>query len=943
MLGLSLALFLAACCGTSESIGLSSAPLSTDAESTGSDKASAEESLMRREPRHGHRLAFIVDAHGDASPAGPQQQDDSWKQQQPRGPKVQTLQPVQQQHQQERQQPQPQQQQHQQQQHHHQQQHQHKEQKQQVLHAPKQQEAQQKEHHASKGGSGDVDQQLPLQHQHVQQQHQYQKQKRQPTNRAHGSSDVNSQPLNRGHEAVSTHLGNSTNTNTTQTQGSPLLLFSDLGFLGKALVAIVIIEVIAALLFELLFKGWSASQNDTGAQPGDAVSNPHRRLKPGSMFTGMWTLARPYFVSSKGATGRWCASCIFGFGLMSLFIAWVHNIWHKEWWDLFSKADAKRFPYLLGFFVLLAICVMLNSTYQQYLRSWLYIDMREYMTLSLTQRWLRCHTHYIIQLQSDPSNSENANAEVKTVDNPDQRIQEDVGLFVDSAVDIVPGFLSSCGMLLVFVPVVAYHEPAKAFGVIHCPGWLLYMAIIYSALGVVCTHILGWRLAGTNFDRQRREADFRQLAQHVKEHGESVALYSSERVEEERLRKQFDLIKDVQWEQMGLQKRLGFFTSAFGFIQFLVPFFMLAPSYFNHEVSLGDLFQLTSAIGNVAGSLDWFVNAYSELAQWRAIADRLLSFEAKIAEVEAMQAKAPSQPGFPEPKFRNTDPTRKQPLVFKMDANDGEDDFENGAGENGRSGADNAAFSACIGEVRLPNGEAVWRNVEICLRPGQRLLISGPEGVGKSILFKALAGLWPYVSESHIQSSEEALFVPQRPALPKNCTLAEALAYPDPRSGYTNVELLSALQQVNLEELLVQQRTRGPLKNESVDGEVGSTGTTALWNKEQALEYVDNWGTLLSPGQQQRLALGHVLLKRPKLLFLDEAISNMGKVAAKELYESVLKLLPEDAVVVSVSHDVSLMESLHDLHLTVVGTGETKELKLAAEVLTGDSGSSSAY
>lgn len=670
-------------------------------------------------------------------------------------------------------------------------------------------------------------------------------------------------------------------------------LFS-LEFLIRVLLVLVLVELLAAILFEWSHRRWI---NVDFSRPLPAL--PEQRRTPiGRMFVGFPHLMRPYFCHPSGVKGRICALTILALGLLGLFFSYVHNMWQKEWWDLFNKADAKRFPELMGCYALLVIAWILNSVYVGYVRSWLYIDWREFMTWQFMQRWLASHSHFLIQLSRGGQGQ-------KRVDNPEQRLQEDIHLFIENALSIIPEFLASAGSLCVFVPVVLWLEPEKAFGVVRCPGWLLYLAILYSFVGSMATHVIGWPMVNFSFAKQRYEADFRHAALHVRDQAESVALYSSEATEEVSLRQQFERIKMVQWRQMIITKRLTFFTSAYGFVQFLVPFFILAPSYFRRDLSLGDLFQLTGALGNVANSTDWFLRVYGTLTNWRATADRLISFEAAIACVQVQATHCAS--------------SLKQPL--------------SGGGES-------ALLQAEIKEVRLPDGEVLWKDIHLELQRGQRALISGPEGVGKSILFKALAGVWPHVDGCSVRlpidDPSQVLFVPQRPALPKRCSLGQALAYPELRGAYSDEAMLRALRDVHLEHLVLEASPDSdggssgaaqsvdscpePAPEPLAEAAVGADGPVAAL--PVGLDRVEDWSSRLSPGQQQRLAMGHVLLRRPAVLFMDEATASVGKEGAAELISTVLRQLPRDAVVISISHDVGVLEPLHDVHFTACSAEE---------------------
>lgn len=261
-------------------------------------------------------------------------------------------------------------------------------------------------------------------------------------------------------------------------------------------------------------------------------------------------------------------------------------------------------------------------------------------------------------------------------------------------------------------------------------------------------------------------------------------------------------------------------------------------------------------------------------------------------------------------------------------------------------------MQAEIAEVRLPEGEALWKDVRLRLGRGEHALISGPEGAGKSILFKALAGVWPHVTGSCVRlpvdNPEQVLFVPQRPALPKRCSLGQALAYPELRSSYSDEVMLKALRDVRLEQLALEAPPEGEDGAGSCGGDfeeegperapeglgavdaadLAGGGDGAGAGPALGLNRVEDWGSRLSPGQQQRLAIGHVLLRRPMALFLDEVTANVGKESAAELYRTVFQRLPPGAVVVSISHDVDILEPLHDLHLTACdGDGSAKQLR----------------
>lgn len=317
------------------------------------------------------------------------------------------------------------------------------------------------------------------------------------------------------------------------------------------------------------------------------------------------------------------------------------------------------------------------------------------------------------------------------------------------------------------------------------------------------------------------------------------------------------------------------------------------------------MFQLTSALGHVSNSLDVLVHSYAAIAEWRATTMRLLSFEQALISVKSSAQSNNS-------------------IIKYGNGSLGPSSSADGPEKSGN-------FRMCISEIKLPDGQPLWKDLKLEIYRGQRVLISGPEGIGKSILFKALAGIWPYVDgcemEFPVDDASEILFVPQRPALPGRCSLAEALSYPELPKAYDRDQLVSVLHRIGLEELLhapsKDQAPKLDLKNVESNEDISKNNA----EPNEDVSRIEEWPMLLSPGQQQRLAIGHVLLRKPRMLFLDEATSNVSKDTALELYCLLMEALPEGAVMVSISHDVETLAPLHDIVFTTEEQGATKILK----------------
>ncbi len=271
---------------------------------------------------------------------------------------------------------------------------------------------------------------------------------------------------------------------------------------------------------------------------------------------------------------------------------------------------------------------------------------------------------------------------------------------------------------------------------IEIPGYLVWVALIYSILGTWLAHKIGWRLSPINFTLQRYEADFRFSLVRIRENAEGVALYKGEVDETHGLHARFANIYANWWELMRYTKRLTWFSTGFSQVAIIFPYIVAAPRYFTGAIELGGLMQTASAFNQVQQSMSWFIEAYARLAEWKATVDRLTTFRASLARTAAA-----------------------------------------GTGI-ARTAAPQAAISLDDVEIRLPGDRPLLAPTDLELAPGKSVLISGPSGSGKSTLFRVLAGLWPYgAGKVVVPAGAKLLFLPQRPYLPLG-TLRDVVTYP---------------------------------------------------------------------------------------------------------------------------------------------------------------------
>jgi len=610
------------------------------------------------------------------------------------------------------------------------------------------------------------------------------------------------------------------------------------------LIVCAILAVIGSITFEMVHYRWATADLSIELEYG----NEEHTNQFSKMLAGVKPLITPFFtpqeennlsVSNNNAWRYLIA--IVCMALIELAFGLLFMLWMKEFWNALEKKQADLFMELMKQFLILGVCTILVGTYHNYLNMMMSIHWRQWLTEFLMQKWLAHKAFYHLQLTDVGG---------KSLDNPDQRLAEDVPRFIAGTMTLTVGFLKSVGGLITTLPVLIIMSPDYAFGIWYCPGWLVYLAMIYSVFGTVCSHLIGQKLINISFVEQKYNADFRYGIVQVRDHAESIALYGSEEVEASKMMEKFQWMVRTTWVHMKYSKRLGFFQSFYGTTSGTFPYLVLAPNYFKGQITLGDMFLLFAALGSVKGAFDWLIGAYASLCDYRATVDRLSNF------LHAVDT--------PKQTF-NMEMLEKPPAGSPPD-------------------------SVCVAKdlcISLPGalGRKIWNNADFVVKPGQFVLLSAPEGSGKSCFFRAMAGIWPHASGS-VFMDDTKLFLPQRPYIPQG-TLKQAVAYPDLAENRTDEEVRAVLDVVRLD--AVQNR---------------------------ALTDDANWEMSLSGGEQQRLAIAHAVLHRPKVLFLDEATSAMSEEGTLEMYSLLRRegTLPEGAAVISISHDLNLLEAVHDVH-----------------------------
>jgi vitamin B12/bleomycin/antimicrobial peptide transport system ATP-binding/permease protein len=466
----------------------------------------------------------------------------------------------------------------------------------------------------------------------------------------------------------------------------------------------------------------------------------------------IWRLARPYFFSDDRWAGRGLLAAVITIELSIVTINVMLNQWNNRFYNALQERNWDTFVYELGFFCVLAAIYIVLAVYQLYLNQWLQIRWRRWMTRRYLDHWLAGANHYRMQLLGDAA------------DNPDQRIAEDIKQFVDNTLSISIGLLSAFVTLCSFVVILwtlSAAAPLHLFGAtFSIPGYLVWAALLYAVVGTVLTHLVGWPLVTLNFRQQRFEADFRFNLVRVRENSEQIALLAGETAERERLLDRFGHVVGNFLLIMSRTKKLTFLTAGYSQVSTVFPFVVISPAYFAGAVQLGGLMQTASAFGSVQTALSFFVNAYRQLAEWRAVIERLDGFN--IA-VERGQAAATAKP------------------VIEVAAREGQQAVE----------IDDLV-------VRLPQGTPLVAVDDVAVAAGERVLLTGPSGSGKSTLFRAVAGTWPFGAGTIIvPKGAKVMALPQRPYFPIG-TLAAAVTYPAEPGTFSTEALEEAIRAVGL-------------------------------------------------------------------------------------------------------------------------------------------------
>jgi putative ATP-binding cassette transporter len=553
-----------------------------------------------------------------------------------------------------------------------------------------------------------------------------------------------------------------------------------------------------------------------------------------------WRTGKGFWVRSEGWRPWILSGVILAILLVELYIKYRINVWNRDLFDALERRDGPQVLLQTFTYAVLLVVSVAAALANIYSRMTIQRFWREWLTNRLLDRWLEKGRYYHLNLiEGDHKN-------------PEYRLSEDIRLATEAPVDFVCGVLAAVLSAITFIAVLWVVGGAIDVRVgdyaMHIPGFLVIAAFLYALFGTGSMLLIGRRFTGVSETTNQREAEFRYALTRLRENGESIAVLGGEKEERGELDRNFRNLLE-SWRQMVWQYvRTHFVSQTSNYVAPVLPILICAPKYLAGEMSLGQVMQAASAFVIVQNAFGWLVDNYPRFANWSANARRVASLIASLDALEQAE-----QAG--------------------------------GIRVISRGSAEATALRLRGLSVTLDDGTDVVHEAEVEIAPGERVLIVGESGTGKSTLVRAIAGLWPWgEGQVVMQNNAKLLMLPQKAYVPLG-TLRRAACYPMAADSVADDTLREALDAVGLGHLL-----------ERIDEEAP-------------------WEHTLSGGEKQRLAFARLLIHKPDLIVLDEATSALDTEGQKRLMGLLNDKMP-DATVISVGHRPEL-EAYHGRKLVL--------------------------
>lgn len=418
--------------------------------------------------------------------------------------------------------------------------------------------------------------------------------------------------------------------------------------------------------------------------------------------------------------------------------------WSRDFFNSLQSRNLEEFMTQLGILCILASVSLILFANQKFFCSKAILIWRRWLSAHYVNRWLSSKCYY-------------RETGLGNLDNPDQRIAQDLQLFPALTINMIFDFIDSIGSLGVFSVILWKLSDQYIILGYHVPGSLLWIAIAFVIVGTYFTHLIGKPLINLEKQSQKIEADYRYGLMRIRDNAKAIGAYGGELYEEKSLSERFKHVYTV-WINMYIKRRhMNYFHSGYTQLSAYVPYIVAAPQYFAGAFQMGEIMQTVQAFGGVRVALSWFIFNYSSLAEWKATVDRLIQFENAIRKSE-----------------------RQKNFIVKE--------------------SDEEKLSLKDIELILPDGKKLAYIPKLEIKKGEHVALSGPSNAGKSTLLYTIKGLWGYGKGTIEKPKGKAIFLSQNPYLPIG-TIAQVLTYPDEKLKLQDKDVLHALEKVKLDHL----------------------------------------------------------------------------------------------------------------------------------------------
>ena len=584
-----------------------------------------------------------------------------------------------------------------------------------------------------------------------------------------------------------------------------------------------------------------------------------------SLLRSFWQSAAGFW---KGRAARvpWVLSGILLLiVLLNLAASYGMNLWLRVIFDALQTRDSNKVLELSMLYLPLLAGSVFLSVMQLCARMTMQRRWREWLNKFLIDRWLKNGRYYQLNFVDGAHQ------------NPECRIAEDVRIATEAPVEFATGLITAILSAATFIVVLwtvggafTAHIGETALTI---PGFLVFAAVIYAAVASGTMLVIGRRSITVAENKDQAEAEYRYVLTRLRENGEAIALLKGDDEERRGTDKSFKTVF-LAWRDVCIQTmRTTIVSQTSGYITSVLPIILCAPKFLGNSMTLGEVMQAVSAFAIVQSALNWLVDNYPRLADWAASARRVASLKLSLDALERAEIRR--------------------------------------VGRIKRGEAKDAALRLSNVSVMLQDGAPVINGAEVAIMPGEKVLIIGESGTGKSTLARALAGAWSCgTGDIDIRAGAKLLVSPQRPYLPMG-TLRRAVSYPDAAESRSVEEIATVLEKVELVYLVGRLDEDKP------------------------------WDQILSGGEKQRLAFARILLYRPNIIVLDEATAALDSQSQDRVMELLSQEL-RDATIVSIGHRAKLADFHHRKIILLRSRGGARLIGEVHPVRSGSVPSSSA-